>query len=303
MNLPVAPLVAGVLGGAVALCALAVPTSALEALAMGSGLPAVFAAAEPPLGFTARAILALGAGGLVALCAWFGLSVLLGERFLRFGESDPAADDDAVTTPVIRRADAHPDAPPRPPLLATRDLGRPFLDSRPADPEPIVAEVPPVPVAPVVPVEQPLPTDLDQPLSAFDPAAVPEVPIPAPVTPSRRSPRPPVFDEGERFEVFELTPPSRPRPSLVVEDPVAEAPAPASREEAITRPETEATVHALLERLERGVVRKATAPVAAPVMPSVAASPVVAGPRVERRAKPRGLEDTLVTLRNLAQRA
>ena len=30
------------------------------------------------------------------------------------------------------------------------------------------------------PVEQALPADLDQPLSAFDPGAVPEVPIPAP---------------------------------------------------------------------------------------------------------------------------
>jgi hypothetical protein len=300
MKLPVAPLLAGVLGGGVGLCVLAVPASALEALVMGSGLPAIFAAAEPPLGFTARAILALGAGGLVAACAWFGLSVLLGERFLSFGEADPA-DDDAVTMPVIRRADAHPDAPPRPPLLATRDLGRPFLDPLPVDAEPIVAKATPVePVAPVVPVEQPLPKDLDQPLSAFDPAAVPDVPMPAPVTPSplRRAPRPPVFDEGERFEVFELTP-VRPRPSLVVEDPVAEKPAPASREEAITRPETEATVHALLERLERGVVRKAAAPVAAPAVPAA----VVPGPRVERRAKPRGLEDTLVTLRNLAQRA
>ena len=297
MKLPVAPLVAGMLGGVVALCVLAVPASALEALVMASGLPAIFAAAEPPLGFTARAILALGSGGLVAACAWFGLSALLGERFLRFGESD-LTDADAVAMPVIRRADAHPDAPPRPPLLATRDLGRPFLDPLPADPEPIVAKAPTVPVAPV---EQPLPKNLNQPLSAFDPAAVPEVPIPAPVTPSplRRAPRPPVFDEGERFEVFELTPPVRLRPSLVVEAPVAEAPAPASREEAITRPETEATVHALLERLERGVVRKASAPVAAPAGPL----PIAPGPRVERRAKPRGLEDTLVTLRNLAQRA
>jgi hypothetical protein len=283
MNLPGTPVIAGALGGGVALAALAVPMPVLEALVMGSGIPAILAAAEPPLGFTARAAIALGSGGFVGLSSWFGLSALLGTRFAALQDEDAS---DAIATPVIRRADAHPDAPPRPPLLATRDLGAPF------DPRPIVQPVPVV-VEPAGPVERALPKDLDQPLSAFDPEAVPDVPIPAPVTPPslRAAPRPPVFDESERFETFELTPPVRRKPSLVVDDPEP-APAPASREEAITRPETEASVHALLERLERGVVRKATsAPL--PLTP----------PRIERRAKPRGFEDTLVTLRNLAQRA
>jgi hypothetical protein len=293
MNLPVAPLVAGVLGGTVALAALAVPMPVLESLVMGSGLPAVLAAAEPPLGFTARAALALGSGGLAGLFSWFSLSTLLGARAIGFGAEDPEGSD-TVAPPVVRRADAHPDAPPRPPLLATRDLGRPFGDQR------RVAEPKPKPVAvdlPVLveePIEQPLPKDLDQPLSAFDPAAVPEVPMPPPVTPSplRHAARPPVFDETERFETFEITP-VRPMPSLVVEDPV-----PAPREEAITRPETAATVHALLDRLERGVVRKAMTitPAAEPAPEPLPLS------RVERRSRPRGIEDTLVTLRNLAQR-
>ncbi|MDT8759675.1 hypothetical protein MZO42_13295 [Sphingomonas psychrotolerans] len=290
MKVALAPLVAGVLGGVVALAALAMPTPVLESMIMASGLPAIVSAAEPPLGLTARLLFALGSGGLVALFGWFGLSLLLTDRTIGF-ETPESHDFDAVATPVIRRADAHPDAPPRPPLLATRDLGRPFPDERPAiAPEPTIAMA--ASVTSIEPVEQPLPKDLDQPLSAFDPAAVPEVPMPAPVAPSplRHTPRPPVFDETERFETFELTPPVRPMPSLVVEDP-----APVAREEAITRPETEATVHALLERLERGVVRKtmAAAPVSVPVP----------APRVERRSRPRGLEDTLVTLRNLAQRA
>lgn len=277
MNLPIAPLVAGVLGGVAALCALAVPTSVLEALVMDSGIPAVVSAAEPPLGFTARAAIALAGGGAVALFSWFALSVLLGTRGVTIGKAE-APDFHAVATPVLRRADAHPDAPPRPPLLATRDLGMPF-DIRSAA-EPVAEES----VAERIQeglVEQPLPRDLDQPLSAYDPDAVPDVPMPAPVVlPSlSHAPRPQVFDENERFEVFELTPPVRePAPRLV-----------ARSEEAITRPETEATVHALLERLERGVVRKAT----------VAPVPV----RVERRAKERGLEDALVTLRNMARRA
>jgi hypothetical protein len=280
MNLPGTPVIAGALGGGVALAALAVPMPVLEALVMGSGLPAILAAAEPPLGFTARAAIALGSGGFVGLFGWFGLALTLGPRSSILQADDDASD--AIVTPVIRRADAHPDAPPRPPLLATRDLGAPY------DPRPVVEPAPVVVAVPAGPVERALPKDLDQPLSAFDPEAVPEVPMPAPVTPPplRHASRPPVFDASERFETFELTPVG-PRPSLVVDDPE-----PAPREEAITRPETEATVHALLERLERGVVRKTTA-APLPLTP----------PRVERRAKPRGFEDTLVTLRNLAQRA
>ncbi len=292
MNLPIAPVIAGLLGGAVAVGALAVPMPVLEALVMDSGLPAILSAAEPPLGFTARAIVALGAGGAVALFSWFALFVLIGGRAVTIGDTEEL-DYDAVPTPVLRRADAHPDAPPRPPLLATRDLGRPFDAFRtPADVVQIVEEVemaeeiaaPIIEPVPAAPIEQPLPVDLDQPLAAFDPDAMPEVPLAAPVAlpPLSRSPKPPVFEETERFEVFELPTPVRPEPrpvSLV------------SRDDAITRPETEASVHALLERLERGVLRRSLAPAPAP------------SPRVERRARERGLEDALVTLRNMARRA
>jgi hypothetical protein len=286
MNLPIAPVIAAALGGIVALCALAVPTPMLEALVMASGLPAVFAAAEPPLGFTARAAIALGSGGFVAVLGWLGVSMLVGSR-----EGEARQSEDPFGAPVIRRADAHPDAPPRPPLLATRDLGSPFRDPAP---EPIVAKP-----RPVIPAEQPLPADLDQPLSAFDPDAVPDEPMPVPVAlPSlRQASRPPLFEETERFEIFELTPPVRPTPSLVVDSTPEPMPGPpAVRDEAITRPETEATIHALLDRLEKGVVRKA-------IPPSVPAPAPGPAPRIERRARPRGLEDTLVTLRNLAQRA
>lgn len=296
MNLPIAPVIAGVLGGAVALGMLVVPMPVLEGLVMDSGLPAVIAATEPPLGFTARSIMALGAGASVALFSWFAAFVLLGSRTLTIGGSEEIdLDLDAVPTPVLRRADAHPDAPPRPPLLATRDLGRPFDAFRtPVDITKIeeIEEMAIEGAAPVLeplaiaPIEQPLPVDLDQPLAAFDPDAMPEVPLAAPVAlpPLSRSAKPPVFEQTERFDVFELPTPVRPEPrpmSLV------------SREDAITRPETEASVHALLERLERGVLRKGVATAAAP-SPST---------RVERRARERGLEDALITLRNMARRA
>ena len=289
MNLPLAPLAAALLGAAAALGVLVMPVAVLESLVMDSGLPAELSAAEPPLGFTARAMLAAGAGGIAALLGWFIAFILVGTRGLSVG-NEGEAETEAPHTPIIRRADAHPDAPPRPPLLATRDLGTPFLEVRAASndvaPPEYVDEVDaPEPAFAAMPVEQPLPSDLSQPLAAFDPRAVPERPRPKPVplAPLRREPRPAIFDETERFEVFELTPPVRPKP----------APAPAMQmrapPERIARPETDASVHALLERLERGVVRKGLA------------SSIVAEPRP--RDAERGLEDALVTLRNLARRA
>lgn len=282
MNLPIAPLVALVLGAAAATAAAVMPVPMLEGLVSDSGLPAILSAAEPPLGATARLAVAAGAGGAAALVTWFALFILLGTRRLTVGRQ-PSSE----AVPVLRRADAHPDAPARAPLLATRDLGTPFLEVT-ARPEPPKAEEKPreplfSPVHVVAePVEQELPVDLDQPLAAFDPGAIPDVPMPPPVhlRPLRRAPRPAVFDAGERFETFELTP---------IRRTAAPRPAPAPRDEAITRPETEATVHALLERLERGVVRRGLAP------------GMVHSPRP--RDSERGLEDALVTLRNLARRA
>jgi hypothetical protein len=323
MNLPVAPLAAVVLGVAAATAVAVMPAPTLEGLVSGSGIPAIFAAAQPPLGTTARLAIAGGSGLIVGLVTWFGLFVLLGTRGLSVAREEET--ETVRTVPVVRRADAHPDAPPRPPLLATRDLGTPFLEVTARDvidekePEPLfqathvvapeavpvqafeqaqpVEPAPPVelrqptepvqPVEPRPPVEQDLPLDLDQPLSAYDPDAILESPMPPPVQipPLRHAPRPAVFDANERFETFELTPIRRapaPQPRPV---PVS---APRQREEAITRPETEATIHALLERLERGVVRRGLATA------NAAPSP---------RQAERGLEDALVTLRNLARRA
>jgi hypothetical protein len=277
LNLPLAPIAAAVIGLTVAAGVLLTPTSVLEALVMDSGAPALISAAEPPLGMTARIALALAGGIGAAILAWFGLFVLLGSRTMSLRAERPA--DVTEIVPVIRRADAHPDAPPRPPVLATRDLGTPFLDVRaPAsdivpeampEPEPVIRPVGPPPV-------QSLPADLDMPLAAFDPGALRKEPIaPAPpVAPLRWNPRPAVFEETERFETFEITPPVRTAPP---------APEPIVQPEAITAPETDATIHALLERLERGVTRRGVAPV--------------------RQQPEHGLEDALTTLRKLAMRA
>jgi hypothetical protein len=267
---PVAPLVAGTIGLLTAIMFLAVPTDLLESMVIDSGVASVFSAAEPPLGFTARLALVLLCGGGVGVVAWFALFLLFGTRTIVL-----ARDGGSPAAPMLRRADAHPDAPPRRPLFANTDLGTPFLEVR-AKPVHVDAEI--VAAEPVtltskfeIPAEQPLPIDLDQPLSAFDPAAVPDAPADwfpppmqlkppqSPTAPIRRQ----TFDERERFETFPLTPMVRP----------AAKPATPSRAN-----DPSETIHALLDRLER-----------------------VAGRR-ESTPPPETIEDTLSDLRRMATR-
>lgn len=276
---------AGALGVLVALATLLLPGYMLEDVVLASGIPAFIPAAEPPLGATATICVAVFAGGGVAAACWIALNVLMGMMPSR-------ATVTIVRRPTVRRADAHPDAPPREPLRAGRDLGfdLPSPDDLDADdqpiertaiaisPEPVIAMGAPAPASPVIapespppPPVQPMPFDLDQPLAAYDPGAVLETPLvpPPTVPPLHRNPQPPVFDHSERFETFDLTPP--------------QSPTLAEHTAAIAAPETTATVHALLSRLEQGIARREDR--AKPVPP------------------PRRLNDTLADLRKLAVRA
>jgi hypothetical protein len=166
---------------------------------------------------------------------------------------------EATDLPVLRRADAHPDAPPRRPLFATQDLGTPFLDVR--APVHVVADDTAEPVQ----FERDLPADLDTPLSAFDPQAIPDAPI-APMS----LPRPQLFDERERFETFPLTPMVRP---------TSEQPAPIRGDVPRAVLDTSTSIHALLDRLEKGVTSRAPAP---------------------RAAREESLQESLASLRRLA---
>ena len=363
LNLSLASLLGGGAGLVIGVAAFLLPGALLESLVMDSGIPALFPAAEPPLGITARAAIACITGGGTALFGWFGLFLLLD------GKSFGATRADAAI-PSVRRADAHPDAPPRPPVHAMRDLGVPFLDvhadqpvaaqddpdavrhesaeagsppqaSAPvlSQPERSAIDAPPpaAPSAPAIADEPPaprgLPVDLDMPLSAYDPWAVPAEPLPAPekVKPLSRPERPAIFGPNERIETFELTPPVRPAAapamrehlSLVAtaspiesEPPMSNAarapsqpdipPIPAPEPARVPAPEPEATrplagpatdmsIHALLERLERGVARRAeTGP--GPATPERVPEPA---PKQDAH----NLNDTLAALRELAVRA
>ena len=174
LNLPVAPFVAVVIGGIVALVFAIIPAGSLEQLMIDSGIAAIIPATQPPLGVTARAVLILAAGAGSALVAWFALFLLIGGRAIVVQNTGAVGDDEAA--PVLRRADAHPDAPARRPLSATRELGTPFLEVRANRPTENNGEMPAI--APEQPaLARDLPADLDTPLAAFDPSAIPAKPI------------------------------------------------------------------------------------------------------------------------------
>jgi hypothetical protein len=123
----------------------AMPESLFSGLVETSRLPQFVPAAEPPLGETAR-LAAAAAAALFAFAAVWALMAALGRRPApRKPESGPAARSEAQA-PKLRRADSHPDAPARRPLLA-RDLGEPLdLEDFPeaeAEEEPAFAEAEP----------------------------------------------------------------------------------------------------------------------------------------------------------------
>jgi hypothetical protein len=302
---PLAPAIAIVLAALGGLMFLLMPTAVLEDLVVDSGIASLITAAQPPLGMTAHFAIAFLVALVVGSVSWFGLFLLIGTRTIVIGRD---AREDGV--PILRRADAHPDAPPRRPVFANRDLGTPFLEvtaesSLPMSVADAVAYVPPVIE------ERDIPADLDTPLATYRGPLDPPLPAPAPlplgqidepvVTPTpiiapppvpepvvAADPRPirvvpespaivppakdpaPRFASHERIETFELTP--------MVRSSETSAPLPS------------ATIHDLLDRLERGVAKRKEVPAPEPEAPE--AEIPAAG----------SLEETLGVLRQLASR-
>src|SRR5215210_4017013 len=89
--------------------AFAMPRPLFSGLVEASRLPDFVAAAQPPLGDTAR-FAAVGAAALLTFAAVWALMAVLGRVPAR---PKPQAEPEAEA-PRQRRADAHPDAPPRP---------------------------------------------------------------------------------------------------------------------------------------------------------------------------------------------
>jgi hypothetical protein len=132
--------VAGFAAAAIAFAAFAMPDWRLTQIVEMTGLAAVFPPAQPPLGMTARFALALAAG-----LASFTLFAWLLRALDRVPAAPSGVDADRAPEPIrLRRADAHPDAPARRPLVAGRDLGEPVEEElvldvaleRDSEPEP-----------------------------------------------------------------------------------------------------------------------------------------------------------------------
>jgi hypothetical protein len=302
---PVAPAIAIMLAALGGLMFLLMPTAVLEDLVVDSGIASLVTAAQPPLGITAHLAIAFLVALAVGGVSWFGLFLLIGRRIVVIGRN---AREDGV--PILRRADAHPDAPPRRPVFANRDLGTPFLEvtaesSLPMSVADAVAYVPPVveerdipadldtplatyrsPLDPPLPDPDPLPLGwIDEPVTAPSPIRA-QAPVPEPMV--AVDPRPvrvipessaaestaddsaPRFASHERIETFELTP-------MV-------------RSSETSAPLAPATIHDLLDRLERGVAKRKETPAPEPEVPE--ADVPAAG----------SLEETLGVLRQLASR-
>jgi hypothetical protein len=124
---------AGLAGLGTALAVLSVPAGLMELAVSSTGLAEILPAAAPPLGLLARA-LAAGFAGLMATGAMLifrppGLNAERGTnmgfalpKFAGFSRRAPRAGE-REALPALRRRDAHPDAPPRQPIFAVRDLG------------------------------------------------------------------------------------------------------------------------------------------------------------------------------------
>jgi hypothetical protein len=271
---------------AVALAVLATPVGLIEMLVASSGLSESIPAAAPPLGLKARLVLAGFAGLMVAgASAWLrrdtgekdsqqdALAIreegrrtgAVGAKIMGFAFSKltalargRAAPPTAPDAPSLRRADAHPDAPPRPPIFASRDFDgldifarpgsgrRPLVSDVSAEPAAPVETPPPGPafLRPVTPFAAPteVAVDEDQPEQAWaeplwdEPVAPPPpdaafAPVPPPLTPLRLPTHGLSVQElTERLErglaLRTRAAPPAPTPSGVLADMPAAAPVP-----------------------------------------------------------------------------
>jgi hypothetical protein len=137
---------AGLAALSVAFIAYAMPNALFTDVIQASGLPSLLPAAQPPLGTTAR--IAVVAAGAIAtfVFTWLVLRAL--------GAPSPARRRESLEVEMpplrLRRADSHPDAPTRRPIIAGLELGEPVL----VEEDPAVQEQP-EPAEAVSEIEQP----------------------------------------------------------------------------------------------------------------------------------------------------
>ncbi|MDP3674624.1 MAG: hypothetical protein Q8R44_05965 [Novosphingobium sp.] len=110
------------------LCSLALAPDTLERIVTALGIDRIVPAAAPPLGQTARLLLAMGMAGvgeIVGLVIGARLAAAQRPQSVRQRESKASEQDDGDIRPAlqVRAKDRNSDAPPRKPFLAIDDLG------------------------------------------------------------------------------------------------------------------------------------------------------------------------------------
>ena len=119
------------------LCSLAVAPEVLERIVTTLGIDRIVPAAAPPLGETARLLLAMGMAGVgeiagLVIGGWLAASHRRSELHPRSDELGERDAVDPIVMPAVRARDRHADAPPRKPLSAIDDLGDNHKDVRPS---------------------------------------------------------------------------------------------------------------------------------------------------------------------------
>jgi len=189
-------------------------------LALVLGLAAAFAvwaippellggAFAPPLG---RLAVAVAAGLILGV---IGYIAMRRPSPPRDSEADPIDEEPETPVPAerlvrLRRADLHPDAPPRQPIHASRDLGEPFMDVGAFAPPPPPAPAPARPIVDAdfievehfeaVIAEEPAEEPVEEPAEAeAQPAPEPE-PVAAQPAPFVSAPQPHAASLGELMD-------------------------------------------------------------------------------------------------------
>ncbi|MBC2778421.1 hypothetical protein [Parasphingopyxis marina] len=275
-KLPKVPVASAISGLIVAALILMIPNPLFEAFIVRTGLPDIFSAAEPPLGARARIYLALIAALIVTTGAWIALSVVVGRK-----RRTPRADfgyhydaEEAEEQPVRRRADFHPDAPYRRPIMAGDDLGAPLdlVDVVPEDfeeEEPLELSMADI-LEDEVPAAEEAEPEIAEPEPAPQPALEPELESEfaqapeADEEPLAADPvAEPVAEESDEEPIF--TVPLRPRETEAAQapeptqEPLAEPvvqPAPVQAEAKPQPGDARAELAELVTRLEAGLERR-----------------------------------------------
>ncbi len=117
-----APVAAAVFALVTGILIFSTPTWLFERAIVASGLPALLPAAKPPLGDTARILVALATAALVGLSIWLPLSLISKAAKAK----RPKARGTRIE-PVIRGRDEGQAPAHRRPIFAESDLGAPFM--------------------------------------------------------------------------------------------------------------------------------------------------------------------------------